>query len=149
MDGVAVSVLGILKREDDSPGAGCYGQVGEREVKNSIFDMLKLMSQWRCREDGCVHESVTERRDHSSRIGRGYSMGWWGDGEPRCGGREREREDGLGQGSFHGGRGGGGQADDGRSRSVKADTETGRQCSGKRDGSELRGGLLQGMWWVS
>lgn len=149
MDGVVVFVLGIFKREDDSSGVGCYGQVGEREVKNFIFDMLKLMFQWRCREDGCVYEFVIERRDYSSRIGRGYFMGWWGDGELRCGGREREREDGLGQGFFYGGRGGGGQVDDGRSRFVKVDIETGRQCSGKRDGSEFRGGFLQGMWWVS
>lgn len=67
--------MGIRETEDDW-GRGEGATVGrwEREIKNSGSDMLKLMSQWKCKEVVCICKSIIERRGHSSRTGTSDSV---------------------------------------------------------------------------
>lgn len=89
--------MGILKRENNWEW-GC-GQGGE--IKSSIFDMLKVMSHWKCGEDGCIYKSVTEQRGHSWRWGEDTLYGTAVSQGVQDGNRERD--------SPPGGRGRGGQ----------------------------------------
>lgn len=81
--------------------------------------MLKVMSHWKCGEDGCIYKSVTEQRGHSWRWGEDTLYGTAVSQGVQDGNRERD--------SPPGGRGQGGQGRCLRRRTSKADAEMGVQ----------------------